>query len=134
VFERYTLQGRRAIFFAHYEASQFGSPEITSSLLLLGILREDKTIALRLGMGVVESIRKELAPSKGKPTPTSVDLPVSMEATRALAYAAEEAERLHHKQIHTPHLVFGLMRVEDSLPAKLRIAALRIVDTGQLSS
>src|SRR5580692_11705713 len=119
VFERYTERGRRAIFFARYEASQFGTPEITSAQLLLGILREDKTIAVQLGMGVAKSIRKELEPPKGKPTPTSVDLPVSRETARALAYAAEEAERLHHKHIHTPHLVLGLMRVEDSLPAKL---------------
>jgi hypothetical protein len=119
VFERYTERGRRAIFFARYEASQFGTPEITSAQLLLGILREDKTIAMQLGMGAAESIRKELEPTKGQPTATSVDLPVSIEAKRALAYAAEEAERLNHKHIHTPHLVLGLMRVEDSLPAKL---------------
>ena len=119
MFERYTLQGRRAIFFARYEASQFGTPEITSALLLLGILREDKTIAVQLGMGAVDSIRKELEPLKGQPTATSVDLPLSMEAKRALAYAAEEAERLKHKRIHTSHLVLGLMRAENSLPAKL---------------
>ena len=111
MFERYTERGRRAIFFARYEASQFGTPEITSAQLLLGILREDKRIALQLGVGTLESIRKELEPLKGTPTATSIDLPVSRELARALAYAAEEAERLNHKHIHTPHLVLGLMRV-----------------------
>jgi hypothetical protein len=119
VFERYTERGRRAIFFARYEASQFGTPEITSAQLLLGILREDKTVAMQLGMEAAESIRKELEPQKREPTATSVDLPLSMEAKRALAYAAEEAERLNHKRIHTPHLLLGLLRVENGLPAKL---------------
>ena len=119
MFERYTERGRRAIFFARYEASQFGTPEITSAQLLLGILREDKTIALQLGMGAADSIRKELEPPKGQRIATAIDLPLSMEAKRALAYAAEEAERLKHKHIHTSHLLLGLMRAEDSLPGKL---------------
>jgi ATP-dependent Clp protease ATP-binding subunit ClpC len=39
VFERYNEKPRRSIFFARYEASQFGSPEIESEHLLLGLLR-----------------------------------------------------------------------------------------------
>jgi ATP-dependent Clp protease ATP-binding subunit ClpA len=42
MFERYTEQARRVIFFARYEASQFGSPYIETEHLLLGLLREDK--------------------------------------------------------------------------------------------
>ena len=33
------------IFFARYEASQFGSPYIETEHLLLGLLREDKALA-----------------------------------------------------------------------------------------
>ena len=39
MFERYTEKARRVIFFARYEASQFGSPYIESEHLLLGIIR-----------------------------------------------------------------------------------------------
>ena len=42
MFERYTEKARRVIFFARYEASQFGSPYIETEHLLLGLLREDK--------------------------------------------------------------------------------------------
>ena len=122
MFERYTERARRSIFFARYESSQFGSPEITSADLLLGVLREDKTVAGGLGgFGTVEAIRKEveqLAPKRPKVS-TSVDLPLSRELKRALAFAAEEAERLNHKHIDSPHLVLGLLREEDSLGAKL---------------
>jgi hypothetical protein len=123
LFERYTERARRSIFFARYEASVLGTPEITSEELLLGILREDKTVASQLGdYGTLEAIRKEvaaLAPPKRESIATSVELPLSQESKRALAYAAEEAERLHHKQIGSPHLVLGLLRVEDSLAAQL---------------
>jgi ATP-dependent Clp protease ATP-binding subunit ClpC len=36
MFERYTEKARRVIFFARYEASHYGSPEIETEHLLLG--------------------------------------------------------------------------------------------------
>ena len=42
MFERYTETARRVVFFARYEASQFGSPEITPEHILLGFCREAK--------------------------------------------------------------------------------------------
>jgi ATP-dependent Clp protease ATP-binding subunit ClpA len=44
IFERYTEKARRVIFFARYEASQFGSPCIETEHFQLGILREDKAL------------------------------------------------------------------------------------------
>jgi ATP-dependent Clp protease ATP-binding subunit ClpC len=44
MFERYTEKARRVIFFARYEASQFGQPYIETEHLLLGILREDNEV------------------------------------------------------------------------------------------
>ena len=38
MFERYTEKARRVIFFARYEASQFGSPYIETEHLLLGLV------------------------------------------------------------------------------------------------
>jgi ATP-dependent Clp protease ATP-binding subunit ClpC len=37
MFERYTEKSRRIIFFARYEASEFGSPYIETEHLLLGV-------------------------------------------------------------------------------------------------
>ncbi len=122
LFERYTEHARRSIFFARYEASELGTAEITGEELLLGILREDKTVAIQLNPGAAEAIREELeqlAPPKEERRPTSVDMPVSEEVQRALAYAAEEAEAMHHKHIDAPHLALGLLRVEESPAAKL---------------
>ena len=47
MFEKYTEKARRVIFFARYEASQFGSPSIETEHLLLGLIREDKNLTTR---------------------------------------------------------------------------------------
>ena len=135
MFERYTEKARRVIFFARYEASQFGSPYIETEHLLLGLLREDKALTNRFlrSHASVESIRKQI---EGHTTirekvSTSVDLPLSNECKRVLDYAAEEAERLSHKHIGTEHLLLGLLREEKCFAAEilhergLRLPAIR---------
>src|SRR5207302_5429506 len=89
-------------------------PYIESEHLLLGLLREDKALSNRFLRSQVplESIRKQIeehTPMREKVS-TSVDLPLSNECKRVLAYAAEEAERLSHKHIGTEHLLLGLLR------------------------
>jgi ATP-dependent Clp protease ATP-binding subunit ClpC len=123
MFERYTEKARRVIFFARYEASQFGSPYIETEHLLLGLLREDKALANRFlrSQAAIESIRKQIEAhtTVREKVSTSVDLPLSHECKRVLAYAAEEAERLSHKHIGTEHLLLGLLREEKSYAAEL---------------
>jgi ATP-dependent Clp protease ATP-binding subunit ClpC len=135
MFERYTEKARRVIFFARYEASQFGSPYIETEHLLLGLLREDKALANRFlrSHASIESVRRQI---EGRTTlrekvSTSVDLPLSQECKRVLTFAAEEAERLSHKHIGTEHLLLGLLREEKSFAAEilhergLRLSTLR---------
>ena len=135
MFERYTEKARRVIFFARYEASQFGSPYIETEHLLLGLLREDKALTNRFlrSHGSVESIRKQIEGRTAirEKVSTSVDLPLSQESKRVLAYAAEEAERLAHKHIGTEHLLLGLLREDKCFAAEilhkrgLRLSTLR---------
>ncbi|MCS7314383.1 MAG: ATP-dependent Clp protease ATP-binding subunit [Bryobacterales bacterium] len=123
MFERYTEKARRVIFFARYEASQYGSPYIETEHLLLGLLREDKALASRFlrSASAVDSIRKQIEAHTTirEKVPTSVDLPLSHECKRVLAYAAEEAERLNHRHIGTEHLLLGLLREERCFAAEL---------------
>ncbi len=122
MYERYTEPARRVIFFARYEASQFGNAEIPPEFLLLGILREDKELARRL-VGEsrnVESIREriERETTRGEKIAVSINLAVSQAGKRALAYGAEEAERLNQPQIAPVHLLIGLLR-EESLASRI---------------
>jgi ATP-dependent Clp protease ATP-binding subunit ClpC len=123
MFERYTEAARRVIFFARFEASEFGAPEIDTEHLLLGVLRQDKPLLDRLvGAPVdVEAIRREIADRTGirATIPTSVDMPLSMASTRVLMSTAQEAQRLNHERIGTQHLVLGLLLEEESFAAEM---------------
>jgi ATP-dependent Clp protease ATP-binding subunit ClpC len=124
MFERYTEKARRVIFFARYEASQFGAPAIEPEHLLLGLMREDKTLTARFlarAQTSLENIRKEIegrAPLREKIS-TSVELPLAPETKRVLAFAHEESDRLQHRHIGTEHLLLGLLREERSMAAEI---------------
>ncbi len=131
MFEKYTEKARRVIFFARYEASQFGSPSIETEHLLLGLIREDKNLTSRFlpkSNATIQDIRREI---EGRilvrdKVSTSIDLPFSDESKRALNSAAEESERLSHKYIGTEHILLGLLREEKSVAAEiLRVHGIR---------
>src|ERR1035438_2090670 len=103
MFERFTEKARRAVFFARYEASQHGTPYIETPSLLLGILKENRELMARLLRTGTEEYPRLIAdvdalfPKFSGKIATSVDLPLSQVAKLALNYAAEEAERRHHR-------------------------------------
>jgi ATP-dependent Clp protease ATP-binding subunit ClpC len=51
--------------------------------------------------------------------PTNVDLPLTNGAKRVLAYAWEEAQKLHHEHIGPDDLLLGLLREESSPASKM---------------
>jgi hypothetical protein len=123
MFERYTEKARRVIFFARYEASNFGAPCIETEHLLLGLLREDKVLTNRFlpsinSVTYIHQKVRAVTPMREKIS-TAVDLPLSDESQRVQAYAAEEAGLLSHKHIGTEHLLLGLLREENCLAATL---------------
>jgi hypothetical protein len=123
MFERYTEKARRVIFFARYEASQYGSPYIETEHLLLGLLREDSALAKWFsGESSVEpGIRTEIEGqiAQRERISTSVEIPLTGECRRVLELAGEEADRLDHRHVGTEHVLVALTRVEGSLAAKL---------------
>jgi uncharacterized protein (TIGR02246 family) len=122
MFERYTERARRVIFFARFEASQYGSPTIESEHMLLGLLREDKKglLALRQ-IRSTESIRAEIESQlpRRERFPTSVEIPLSVQCKNILHYAADSAEKLEHTRVDTVHLLLGILREEECLAAKI---------------
>jgi hypothetical protein len=122
MFERYTETARRVIFFARYEASQVGGTTIDTEHLLLGLLREDRDLARRfLGPDAVENTRREIMESitVREKVSVSIDLPLTGEGKRILAYAAEEAEKLASTNIGTEHILLGILREESGLAAQI---------------
>jgi hypothetical protein len=113
MFERYTEQARRVIFFARYETSQFGSEQIEPDHFLLGLFRQDPVLMKRFvpnttGEAVRDQIQRETPPRQK--ISTSTEMPLSLSVKRILAYGAEEAEMMGHPHIGTEHLLLGLLR------------------------
>jgi uncharacterized protein (TIGR02246 family) len=123
MFERYTEKARRVIFFARYEASQYGSPYIETEHLLLGLLREDPELRRQfLGpASVAADIRSEIERqiTRGERISTSVEMPLTSDCKKVLNLAAEEAERLGQQHVGTEHLLVGMLGVKGSLAAHL---------------
>ena len=122
MFEGFNEHARRVIYFAVEEAHGLGSKRIDTVHLLLGILREDPSVAARVGAGALDTIRKELeevAPPKGDRSATSGDLPLSEKSRVALLNANTEADALGRRLIEPPHLVLALLQLEDCTAAKL---------------
>jgi uncharacterized protein (TIGR02246 family) len=123
MFERYTEKARRAIFFARYEASQYGSMSIEAEHLLLGLFREDHKLANRFlkEKGGTQALREEIESqiTRGERLSTAIEIPISVECRRILTKAAEEAERMHDKHVGTEHLLVGVLCEEDSRAARL---------------
>ena len=142
MFERFTEKARRVVFFARYEASNYGSHYIETEHLLLGLLREDHALVARfrfLGQTKVDSeIRTEIESriERGEPFATSVEVPLSTDSKKVLNLAAKEAEQLGHRYIGTEHMLLGLLAVEGSLAAQiLHARGLRLAEIrGELES
>jgi ATP-dependent Clp protease ATP-binding subunit ClpC len=123
VLERFTEKARRVIFFARYEASQYGSPCIETEHLLLGLVREDKALANRYlrTQGSIESIRKEIEAriTIRERISTSIEVPLSAESKRILSYATDEADKLSTKHVGTEHLLLGILREEKCFASEI---------------
>jgi ATP-dependent Clp protease ATP-binding subunit ClpC len=116
MFERYTESARRVLFFARYEATQWGSPSIETEHVLLGLIRDPGSLATRVvlarGSWTLDGIRMgvDQRVTRRERYPESVEIPFSSETKRALEYAAEEADRLGHSYIGNEHLLLALLR------------------------
>ena len=128
MFEKFTEKARRVMFFARYEASQFGAESIQSGHLLLGLLRESEKTSTQLleRMGVqVSSLRERLVaaltPKDKKITPssTSIDIPMEEEVKRILQHATAESAKLNHKHVGAEHLLLGMLREDGCLAGRL---------------
>lgn len=120
MFERYTEQARRVLFFARYEACQFGSLSIESEHVLLGLIRQGKGLTSRIFAQSnlsLDSLRKEIEGriAVRENVATSVEIPFSDESKRILQCAADESDRLLHNYIGAEHLLLGVLREERSL-------------------
>jgi len=115
MFERYSQKDRRVVFWARYEASQYGSRSIEPEHLLLGILRERRSLHPQ-----PSDIRKDIEShiSRGPSFSTLAEVPLSETSKRVLNLASEEAAQLSHERIGIDHILIALL-LEQSLASQI---------------
>lgn len=126
MFEHFTEKARRIVFFGRYEASQAGSKTIEPHHLLLGIMREEKPLLPRLIstnaspniLIVREQIEKHIQPSEKS---TAIEIDYSDDTLDVFKYADEETERGSSRTITPEYLLLGILRLTDSVAAKILV-------------
>ena len=134
MFERYTEEARRAIFFACVEALFRKAPAISVQDLLLGLTREPNSRA-----NYISELRSHAAGFRAAfgvgPLPERFDsslirrrpqLPLEDDAKKALRFAAQEADLDREFWIDTDHLLRGLLRFPNDATAALSKAGLEL--------
>jgi ATP-dependent Clp protease ATP-binding subunit ClpC len=130
MFERYTEQARRTVFFARYEASCQPIEKISTAHLLLGLVREGGSRAEAVGS--LKDNAVQIRSALGIPISTDKldkallmrDMPLNDNSKKVLAYAAEEADLDQEYWIDTDHLLRGILRFPNEATAALRSISL----------
>jgi ATP-dependent Clp protease ATP-binding subunit ClpC len=113
------------IFFARYEALQYGSQVIAPEHILLGLMREDKTLSARFfpfrHTITVDTIRRDVEERivLRDRIPQSSELHLSAATKQILFYANDESRQLKNRHIGPEHLLLGIVREEKSVAAEI---------------
>jgi ATP-dependent Clp protease ATP-binding subunit ClpA len=121
--ERFTQRARHVLSLAQEEAEYFKHPTINPEHLLLGMLKEEGSVAGRVltELGVRYEVLKNAVnartPLVADPARNQVDL--AQETKKVLELSVDEARRMGHHYIGTEHLLLGIARLQNGLSVQL---------------
>ncbi|HWP30314.1 MAG TPA: ATP-dependent Clp protease ATP-binding subunit [Fimbriimonadales bacterium] len=123
MWQRFTERARKVVFYAQEEAQRFGEGYVSTEHLLLGLVREQDSVAARVleKLGVsLSKIRAEVEKQlpRGEHKPVS-EMTLTPRAKRVIDLAYEEARLLNNNYIGTEHLLLGLIREGDGLAGRV---------------
>jgi hypothetical protein len=123
VFERFTEQARHVVQLAQEEARTLKHDYIGTEHILLGLLREEQGLAVRVlqGLGItVERVRAQVLTTVGSgEAVTTGQIPFTPRAKKVLELALREALSLSQDHIGTEHILLGLVNENEGLGARL---------------
>jgi hypothetical protein len=124
LFPRFTYKARQALFFARFEAGELGTRVIAAEHLLLGVLRASQAMGGSPFDGTPASLdgaREAFAPAASRltPTPTSVEMPFTLDSKEVMVAAGREADECHEGRIGLVHLTIATMQRSASVAALL---------------
>jgi ATP-dependent Clp protease ATP-binding subunit ClpC len=122
----FTSRVQKVIRYSKEEAMRLGHDYIGTEHLLLGIIKENEGIAVKILQNLgcdLNKLRKAVedstAPSGG--TMTIGNLPLSKRAEKALKLTYIEAKNFKNDVIGTEHLLLSILKEKDSLAAQILI-------------
>ena len=120
-FEKFSERARRVLSLAQEEAQLFNHNYIGTEHILLGLVRETDGVAAKVltSLGVeltkVRSAVEFIIGRGERATPGEIGL--TPRAKKVIELAVDEARRLSHNYIGTEHLLIGLLREGEGVPA-----------------
>jgi ATP-dependent Clp protease ATP-binding subunit ClpC len=118
-FDRFTKRARRVLTLAQEEAQRLNHNYIGTEHLLLGLVREENGVAVRVlrDLGVdPKQIRERVERTVGRgQRPMYGKLSLTPRTKRVIELAVDEARRLGHHYIGTEHLLLGLVRAGEGV-------------------
>jgi ATP-dependent Clp protease ATP-binding subunit ClpC len=122
MWQRFTERARRVVFFAQEEAGRLGENYVASEHLLLGLVRENDSVAAHvldsMGVSLVRirsEIEKQVTPGTGH---LGQDMQLTPRGKRVIDLAYDEARNLSNNYIGTEHLLLGLIREGEGLAGR----------------
>ena len=120
-FEKFSEKARRVLSLAQEEAQRFNHTYIGTEHVLLGLVRESDGVAAKVltNLGVeLPKVRSavEFIIGRGERAATG-EIGLTPRAKKVIELAVDEARRLNHNYIGTEHLLIGLMREGEGVPA-----------------
>jgi ATP-dependent Clp protease ATP-binding subunit ClpA len=120
--ERFTQRARHVLSLAQDEAEYFKVPTINPEHLLLGMLREEGSVAGRVLRALdleYESLKNAINAQTPLVSETTGQIDIAAETKKVLEYSVDEARRMGHHYIGTEHLLLGITRLPTGMAAQL---------------
>ncbi len=120
-FEKFSERARRVLSLAQEEAHRFNHTYIGTEHILLGLVREPDGMAAKVLDSLDVDLSKvrsavEFIIGRGERKPSG-EIGLTPRAKKVIELAVDEARRLNHSYIGTEHLLIGLMREGEGVPA-----------------
>ncbi len=123
MWQRFSERARKVIFFSQEEAGRLGQNCVSTEHLLLGLLRENDTVAAR----IIERLGFDLIRIRGevdRRAPCGEERPgqemcLVPDAKQVIDFAYEEAQRIDNRYIGTEHILLGLIRDSEGVAGRV---------------
>jgi len=123
MWQRFTETARKCVFYSQEEAGCLGENYVSTEHLLLGLLRENDSVAARvldrMGInldGLRAEVNRQVSRGDGR---LGQDMQLTPRAKRVIDLAYDEARQLNNNYIGTEHLLLGLIAEAEGMAGKV---------------